>query len=143
MENQLGYYRFSKNATAPLRVTSQSAGFDLSSAYDVVVPKRDRAIVITDLALKIPKNCYGRIASRSGLALRHGILVGAGVVDSDYTGNIKVILFNHSDTDYYIKQGDRIAQIICEQILYPQVYEISTNVEYTERNSAGFGSSGV
>lgn len=139
----MGYKHLSKYATVPHRATSQSAGLDLSSAYDVIIPKNGRAVVLTDLALKMPENCYGRIVSRSGLALKHGILVGAGVIDRDYTGNISVILFNHSDKDFFVKRGDRIAQIICEQILYPKLYEIVSKFEKTERNSEGFGSSGV
>ena len=70
-------------------------GFDLSSAYDVVVPKRGKAIVKTDLAVAIPPETYARIAPRSGLAVKNFIDTGAGVVDYDYRGNVGVVLFNH------------------------------------------------
>lgn len=94
------------------------------------------------MALEIPESCYGRIAARSGLALNHFITVGAGVIDRDYTGNVCVLLFNHSDSDFVVKKGDRIAQLICEVILYPQLVELKS-LSKTLRGDQGFGSSGL
>ncbi len=96
----------------------------------------------TDLSLAIPPGTYGRIAPRSGLALKHAIGVGAGVIDADYTGPIGVILFNHGQNDFTIKIGDRIAQLILEQILTPPVVQVK-DIQHTERGSQGFGSTGV
>ena len=101
----------------------------------------DNALVKTDLAVKIPEKCYGRIAPRSGLALKHHIAVGAGVIDRDYRGNVGVILFNHSSEIFYIRKGDRIAQLICEQIAEPKLQELAS-LDSKARGSCGFGSTG-
>jgi dUTP pyrophosphatase len=99
-------------------------------------------LVNAKLAIAIPAGFYGRIAPRSGLALKHGINVGAGIVDSDYRGSVGVILFNHSDDVFHISPGDRIAQLILESISIPSIIEVSS-LDDTERSVQGFGSSGV
>lgn len=81
-------------------------------------------------------------APRSGLALKHAIDVGAGVIDADYRGPVGVILFNHSDVDFEVKAGDRIAQMILEKIITPEVMEVK-DLDSTLRGEAGFGSTGV
>ena len=96
----------------------------------------------TDLSIAIPKDTYARIAPRSGLAWKHFIDVGAGVVDYDYRGNVGVILFNHSDVDFEIKHGDRVAQLILERITTPEVLEVE-DLDDTARGAGGFGSTGV
>jgi dUTP pyrophosphatase len=90
----------------------------------------------------VPKDCYARIAPRSGLAFKYGIQVGAGVVDSDYTGEIKVLQFNHGAYDFTIKAGDRIAQLIFERIFTNELEEVEELVK-TERGAGGFGSTGL
>lgn len=112
------------------------------SAYDYVIPARGVGNVKTDVSIVPPTGCYARISPRSGLAIRHGICVGAGVVDADYRGNVGVVLFNHSDQDFRVERGDRIAQLICERISYPTLVRVST-LGQTERGSAGFGSTGM
>lgn len=82
------------------------------------------------------------VAPRSGLAWKHSIDVGAGVIDADYRGPVGVILFNHSDVDFDIKAGDRIAQLIIEKIVTPDVTEVD-DLDATVRGSGGFGSTGV
>ena len=96
----------------------------------------------TDLSVRVPDGTYGRVAPRSGLAAKHHIDVGAGVVDQDYTGNLGVVLFNHDAKDFEIKKGDRIAQLICEKIEYPDIEEVPS-LNSTERGSGGFGSTGA
>ena len=96
-------------------------------------------MIKTDLAIKVPSGTYGRIAPRSGLALKHGIDVGAGVIDQDYRGNVKIILFNHGDSDYAIEQGERIAQLILEKIEIVELQEVQDFIS-TERGERGFGS---
>lgn len=86
--------------------------------------------------------CYGRIAPRSGLAWKNHIDVGAGVIDEDYRGNIGVVLFNHSDQEFKVTKGDRIAQLICQRIDYPVLQEV-TNLDNTSRGAGGFGSTGT
>ena len=83
----------------------------------------------------------GRIAPRSGLASKNFIDTGAGVIDADYRGPVKVLLFNHAETDYKIKEGDRIAQLVLERIYTPEVAEVA-ELEESVRGAGGFGSTG-
>ena len=119
-----------------------AAGYDLYSAYDYIVPSQGKVMAKTDLSVRVPDGTYGRVAPRSGLAAKHHIDVGAGVVDQDYTGNLGVVLFNHDAKDFEIKKGDRIAQLICEKIEYPDIEEVPS-LNSTERGSGGFGSTGA
>lgn len=140
----LQYKKLSGTAFAPKRATESAAGYDLCAAHDSIVSSRSRSLIKTDLAVSVPKGTYGRIAPRSGLTLKNGLDVGAGVVDEDYRGNLGVILFNHSDSDFCIKTGDRIAQLILEKIeLVPthEVFDIN-DLGQTNRGINGFGSTG-
>ncbi|KAG6461674.1 deoxyuridine 5'-triphosphate nucleotidohydrolase [Manduca sexta] len=137
----LKFTRLSVNAFEPVRGSEKAAGLDLKSAYDYVVPARGKEVVKTDLQIELPPGCYGRVAPRSGLAVKNFIDVGAGVIDEDYRGNVGVVLFNHSDSDFTVKKGDRIAQLICEKIDHPVLQEVS-NLSATARAEGGFGSTG-
>ncbi|XP_008783462.2 deoxyuridine 5'-triphosphate nucleotidohydrolase-like [Phoenix dactylifera] len=134
--------KLSQNAVLPSRASPLSAGYDLSSAAEAKVPARGKALIPTDLSIAIPEGTYARIAPRSGLAWKHSIDVGAGVIDADYRGPVGVILFNHSDVDFEVKLGDRIAQMIIERIMTPDVVEV-VDLDSTVRGAAGFGSTGV
>lgn len=134
--------RLSEHAVLPTRGSSGAAGYDLASAVDTTIPARGRAVVSTDLSIAIPSGTYARVAPRSGLAVKHFIDTGAGVVDEDYRGTVGVVLFNHSETDYQVKRGDRIAQLILERIMTPEVVEVD-NLDATVRGAGGFGSTGV
>ncbi|VDP23148.1 unnamed protein product [Schistosoma margrebowiei] len=94
------------------------------------------------ILIELPEGCYGRVAPRSGLALKHGIDVGAGVIDRDYRGNLGVVLFNFGEQNFEIKKGDRVAQLICERIFCPELIECESLAE-TDRGSNGYGSTGV
>lgn len=83
----------------------------------------------------------GRIAPRSGLAAKHMIDTGAGVIDADYRGQVKVLLFNHGENDFDVKEGDRIAQLVLERIYTPEVLEVQ-ELEESVRGAGGFGSTG-
>ena len=96
----------------------------------------------TGLSISFPAGLYARIAPRSGLALKKFIAVGVGVVDSDYRGEVGVVLFNHGDQDFQVKMGDRIAQLILERIDTPPVQEVQ-DLAGTERGIGGFGSTGI
>lgn len=96
----------------------------------------------TGLAFAIPVGNYGRIAPRSGLAAKHSIDVGAGVIDADYRGEVRVLLFNHSDIDFAINEGDRIAQMIIEKYTLTDLVEVQ-ELDDTVRGAGGFGSTGV
>ncbi|KAL8501232.1 hypothetical protein ACS0TY_020692 [Phlomoides rotata] len=102
-------------------------------AVETRVPARGKALVPTDVSIAVPEGTYARIAPRSGLALKHSIDVGAGVVvDADYRGPVGVILFNHSDVDFEVKHGDRIAQlIIIHKIVTPEVDDLDSTVGST------------
>ena len=113
------------NAKLPVRGSSGAAGYDLSAAESAVVPAHGKCLVKTGIAIAIPPDCYGRIAPRSGLAIKRFIDVGAGVIDSDYRGEIGVVLFNFSDEDFCISMGDRIAQLIFEKIRTPLIKEMN------------------
>ena len=119
-----------------------AAGYDLYSAYDYTIPAQGKVIAKTDISIRVPDGTYGRVAPRSGLSAKHHIDVGAGVVDQDYTGNVGVVLFNHAQNDFEIKKGDRIAQLICEKIEYPEIEEV-TSLNSTDRGAGGFGSTGT
>jgi deoxyuridine 5'-triphosphate nucleotidohydrolase len=134
--------KLSEFATLPVRGSPLAAGFDLAAAYDIVIPAHGKGIAKTDLAMKIPTTCYGRIAPRSGLAWKKHIDVGAGVIDADYRGNVGVVLFNHGEEDLIIKKGDRVAQLVLERISMMPCQEVE-DLDATERGAGGFGSTGV
>ena len=97
-------------ARLPVKGSAFAAGYDLHASEATSVPASGKALVSTGLAFSIPHGNYGRIAPRSGLAVKNFIDVGAGVIDSDYRGEVKVLLFNLSqDADFTINPGDRIA----------------------------------
>ncbi len=97
--------KLTPNAIIPTRGSGGAVGYDLYSTDSVVVPPTHRALIGTGIAMVLPNGVYGRVAPRSGLAVKHGIQVGAGVVDPDYTGEVKVVLFNHGDKDFEVKKG--------------------------------------
>ncbi|XP_028256781.1 deoxyuridine 5'-triphosphate nucleotidohydrolase, mitochondrial isoform X1 [Parambassis ranga] len=137
----LRFSKLSEHATTPTRGSAKAAGYDLYSAYDYTVGPMDKAIVKTDIQIAVPHGCYGRVAPRSGLAAKHFIDVGAGVVDEDYRGNVGVVLFNFNKEPFEVKKGDRVAQLVCEKICYPDLVEQGT-LDETERGAGGFGSTG-
>ena len=140
--NYLKFMRTSSAARIPTKGSPLAAGYDLYSSADVILEAHGKAIIPTDLKIVVPHGTYGRVAPRSGLAANHFIDVGAGVVDEDYRGLLGVVLFNHSKIDYKVKKGDRIAQLICEKIAYPELLEV-TGFDDTSRGSKGFGSTGM
>jgi dUTP pyrophosphatase len=121
------------------RATPFSAGHDLSSIEEGVVPAKCRAAFDTGVILSIPDGYYGQIQSRSGLAFRNGIIAMPGVIDSDYTTAVKILLFNHNDEDFAVKKGDRIAQIV---FLKYYASENCNIIDSTSGKHEGFGSSG-
>ncbi|KAI8902070.1 dUTPase-like protein [Globomyces pollinis-pini] len=140
-QSQLFVKKLSEFAQLPVRGSKGAAGYDLFSAHDGVVPAKGKAIIPTDLSIALPAGTYGRVAPRSGLAVKHFLDVGAGVVDCDYRGPLGVVLFNFSDVDYQIKRGDRIAQLVVEQIATPDIVEVQ-DLDDTARGAGGFGSTG-
>ena len=117
------------------------AGADITSSEKIAIPPRERALVSTGVRLEIPEGCVGLIWPRSGLAVKKGIDCGAGVIDSHYRGEVKVLLFNHSDTEFQIEPGDRIAQILIQKVERVEFLP-ADQLNETARNDAGFGSTG-
>jgi len=133
--------KLSEHALIPTRASPGSVGYDLYSIEDMHILPYQRGIVCTGIAATIPMGVYGRIAPRSGLAVKHGVQTGAGVIDPDYAGELKVILFNHGSEKFEIKKGDRIAQLILEKCETPLIDEVE-EIKDTQRGTRGFGSSG-
>jgi len=138
---KLRFAKLSENAYTPTKGSALAAGFDLYSAYDYIVPKQGKQLVMTDIQIALPDGCYGRVAPRSGLAAKHFIDVGAGVIDQDYRGNVGVVLFNFNQEEFKVKKGDRVAQLILERIFLPSIEEVQ-RLDETERGEGGFGSTG-
>jgi len=135
--------KLSDKAVIPTQGTSEAAGYDLYAAEDNVVYSMSRTLVKTNISIAIPEGYYGRIAPRSGLAFKNGIDILAGVIDSDYRGDIGVVLFNTStNTEFKVKAGDRIAQIIIEKC-HNVHWDIENDLSNSDRQNAGFGSTGV
>ncbi|EEP81858.1 deoxyuridine 5'-triphosphate nucleotidohydrolase [Uncinocarpus reesii 1704] len=128
-------------AQAPTRGSAFAAGYDLYAAKETVIPTKGKGLVDTGLAIAVPDGTYGRIAPRSGLAAKNFIDTGAGVIDADYRGEVKVLLFNFSDVDFTVKQGDRVAQLVLERIYTPDV-QVVEQLEESVRGAGGFGSTG-
>ncbi|ORZ19217.1 dUTP diphosphatase [Lobosporangium transversale] len=134
--------RLSEKARIPTRGSKHAAGFDLYSAKAMTIPAKSQGVVPTDISIAIPEGTYGRVAPRSGLAVRHFVDVGAGVVDYDYRGPIGVVLFNFGQNDFVVEEGDRIAQLVLEKVHMCEAVEVK-ELDSTERGSSGFGSTGV
>ncbi len=136
-----------KERQAPFYATDGSAGMDLKACLDrsITLKPLERALIPTGIAISLPGPQYGAfIFARSGLASKHGITLAncVGVVDSDYTGEIKVALINLSNEPYTINNGERIAQLVIMKVAKAQFNVTDTLVE-TKRGSGGFGSTGA
>jgi len=137
----LGVKKLGYDSILPTRGSDGAVGYDLYSNCDGVIAKGERGVVSTGIAVSLPPGVYGRVAPRSGLAMKNGIQIGAGVIDPDYTGEISVIIFNMGDNDFEVKKGARIAQLILERCETPPVEEIGL-LQETLRGEGGFGSTG-
>ncbi len=129
----------------PSRQTTGSAGFDLASAEpDFVLAPGERRLVSTGLALELPPGIEGQVRPRSGLAFRHGITMpnAPGTIDSDYRGEVRVILQNLGTEPVTIGRGDRIAQLVFARYETPEIVD-ATELEQSTRGVGGFGSTGV
>ena len=128
-------------AYAPERAHSSDAGLDLKSMEDGVINPYCGETFDTGVCIAIPEGHFGKIESRSGLNINHSVVSCGGVIDSGYTGSIKVKLYNLSEQRYEIKKGDKIAQLIIQPYKWERL-ELVSQLEDTERGDAGFGSSG-
>ena len=117
------------------------AGADLRASETQIISPRGRELVATGIHLELPEGYAGLIWPRSGPAVKLGLDCGAGVIDSHYRGEIKVLLFNHSDDEIHVQSGDRIAQLIIQKVETVK-FIFSDHLSETARNTAGFGSTG-
>ncbi|MEY4671943.1 MAG: hypothetical protein RLZZ415_1822 [Pseudomonadota bacterium] len=127
----------------PVYATAGAAGMDVVSAEDVTIAPGMRHAVATGLAMAIPEGYEIQVRPRSGLALKHGITVPntPGTIDSDYRGELKVILINHGSADFAIRRGDRVAQLVLAPVTRASWREVET-LDETARGTGGFGSTG-
>jgi len=130
----LGVKKLTYDAILPTRGSDGAVGYDLYSNCDGVIEGGNRGLISTGIAVSLPPGVYGRVAPRSGLAMKNGIQVGAG--------ELKVLLFNHGSKDLEVKMGDRVAQLVLERCETPPVEEIGL-LQETIRGEGGFGSTGV
>ncbi|MCF8472749.1 MAG: dUTP diphosphatase [Sphingomonadaceae bacterium] len=128
----------------PAYATSGAAGMDITAAESLTLHPGKRHAVATGFAFAIPDGYEVQVRPRSGLALKHGItcLNTPGTIDSDYRGEVKVILANLGDEDFVINTGDRIAQIVVAPVTQGMMIEVDA-LDDTERGTGGFGSTGV
>lgn len=144
MSSPLDVLRFKQldpRAVLPLRGSSFAAGLDICSIEDLKIEARQRTIARTGLAVAIPYGFYGRVAPRSGLAAKHGLDVLAGVIDSDYRGELCCLLYNTSDSQIELPAGSKVCQLIIEKIVTPEATWVN-DLDETARGAGGFGSTG-
>lgn len=136
----LQVHKTSTHAILPSSATDGAAGYDLYSFETTTIIPYSRSVIDTGIVIKLPPGTYGRIADKSGLAARSGLVVGGGVIDCDYTGSIKIILFNHSNDNITIPPGLAIAQLICEVYKKPIIVEKVCTPTGSARGEQGLGS---
>lgn len=145
MTSPLLVQRLSPTATLPARVHATDAGYDLSSDDAMVlIQPGERTLIGTGLAIALPEGTVGLIHPRSGLAGKQGITVlnAPGTVDSGFRGEWRVILINHGSQPVRVSRGDRIAQLVVQEYLVPDV-QVVDHLPGSDRGTAGFGSTGV
>ena len=135
---ELPFVKMSVNAVTPTRATEGSIGLDFYSPSDYIIPPHSQLLLPTQIKLQIPLGHYGRLASKSGLAILHQLHVGAGVIDPDYMGEIMVLLINTASRVHSIKKGDPIAQLILEKVSVPILREVQ-QLSPTTRGAHGCG----
>ncbi|HBB86072.1 MAG TPA: dUTP diphosphatase [Blastocatellia bacterium] len=137
----LSFKKLDERALLPSRGSALAAGLDLCSIEDLAIEPKQRQLARTGLAVAIPEGYYGRIAPRSGLALRTGLDVLSGVIDADYRGEIGCLLYNTGDETITLPAQSKICQLIIEKIITPEAVW-ADEIDETDRGSGGFGSTG-
>jgi len=129
----------------PSRATAGSSGYDLRAAIgrDVTIAPGERVLIPTGFSIAVPNGYEAQIRPRSGLALKHGVVLpnAPGTIDADYRGELQVIVMNAGDTDFVVRRGDRIAQLVVGPVMLAEWDEVPA-LESTERGSGGFGHTG-
>jgi len=138
---ELRIMKLDESAILPSKANQSDAGYDLYALEDCIIQSGHRGLVRTGIAMAIPLSHVGLIWPRSGLAIKAGLDVLAGVVDSGYRGEICIVLQNHSNSDYTIRAGDRAAQILIQKVSSVKI-NVVDHLDSSDRGDGGFGSSG-
>lgn len=145
MNHSISVKKLHPMAKLPVYGSTEAAGADLHACLEeaVTVMPGETAWIPTGIALEVPKGCAGLVYARSGMAAKRGLAPAnkVGVIDSDYRGEIKVVLLNHSKEPQVIEPGERIAQFVITPVLTPE-YVLVEELSDTERGVGGFGSTG-
>lgn len=139
--NSLRFKKLDERATLPTRGSASSAGLDIYCIEDFTIAPQQRVLARSGLAVAIPEGHYGRLAPRSGLAVKNGLDVLAGVIDADYRGEVQCLLYNTSNETIQLAAGTRICQLIIEKVITPEAVWADDLTE-TARAAGGFGSTG-
>ena len=134
--------KVSSKAVIPSKATKYSVGLDFYSPSDYLICPLSQIQILTQIKIRVPLGHYCRLASKSGLAVKHQIHVGTGVIDPDYTGEVKILLFNAKRHYYLIRKGDPIAQLILEKVSLPILRNMD-ELPPTNRGEKGCGSYSV
>lgn len=142
---ELRVRRLRPDAAVPAYQTEGAAGLDLSAALDkpITIAAGDRALVMTGIAIALPRGHEGQVRPRSGLALKHGVTVlnSPGTIDEDYRGEIGIVLVNHGKERFHVTHGMRIAQLVVAPVRQVEIREVS-ELDDTARGAGGYGSTG-
>lgn len=138
---QIKIKKLNEDAVLPNYAHEYDAGLDLYSTIDYSLEQNQRMAIPTGISIEIPNNYVGLIWGKSGLAKNNGLAILGGVIDSTYRGEIAVIALNTGYDDIIIKKGQKIAQILIQQVEKADIIEVK-ELEKTERNEKGFGSTG-
>lgn len=170
MPLEIGFKRLSDNAILPTKAHASDSGFDLFAAQDVIIAPGETVVVPTDIAVQLPQGYEAQVRPRSGITSKTKLRVQLGTVDESYRGNIGIIMDNiapkidsetgefflvdgtktilieydaNFDGTYYVRKGDKIAQLVVQPIPTTVAVEITGELEDSDRGASGFGSSGV
>lgn len=132
----------SDKAKMPTRGTSGSSGLDVYTPIDVIIKARSDVLIPLDLSFDIPYGWDLSVYNKSGVSTKKHLSKGAELIDSDYTGNCHIHLFNHSDYDVHFNAGDKIAQLVMREVWMGDLVEVKDIEKDTSRGSGGFGSTG-
>ncbi len=133
--------KLDNGAYMPVRAHDTDAGLDLRTPTDVKLPAHGAVCIDTGVHIELPHGYYGKLESKSGLNVNFGIVSLGGVIDEPYRGSIVVKLYNTSDHDYWFQKGDKVIQLVIQPYLTPAL-EVVTELNETDRNESGFGSTG-
>lgn len=141
MSHKLLVKKLNSTSKIPVRGSQFAAGLDLFANTANTISAGDQKIISTGISISLPEGVYGRVAPRSGITIKYRVDVKAGVIDRDYRGEVKVVMYNYSDVDFIINAGDKIAQLILEKY-EADVVIIEGELSSTSRGEGGFGSTG-